>query len=73
MGVKEEMMLGEISDTRQVLGRLGVFEASADSGVKIEVLNENPLSSWVKVEPDGTHWLNGFYLPRSLLEADKVV
>ena len=74
-GVKE-MILGERSgmgDTRQVLKRLGVFEASADAGVKVEVLNENPLSSWVKVKPDGTHWLNGFYLPKSLLEADKVV
>jgi len=71
-----EMIIGERSgmgDTRMVLERLGVFELAAKAGVKVEVLNDNPLSRWVKVEPDGTHWLRGFYLPKSLFEADRVI
>lgn len=71
-----EVTIGERSgmgDTREVLKRSGVFEVAAEYGLKVEVLNENPLSKWVKVEPDGTHWLRGFYLPKSLLEADKVI
>jgi len=71
-----EMIIGERSGmggTREVLKRLGVFELAAEAGVKVEVLNENPIDRWSKIEPDGTHWLRGFYLPKSLFEADKVI
>ncbi|MEM1994203.1 MAG: DUF362 domain-containing protein [Nitrososphaerales archaeon] len=72
----KEVVLGERSgmgNTRDVLNKVGVFNISAESGLKIEVLNENPLDKWVKIEPNGTHWLNGFYLPKTLLESDKVI
>ncbi len=75
-GGVEEVVLGERSgmgDTRDVLNRVGVFDIAFKYGLKVDVLNENPINRWVKVGPNGTHWLKGFYLPKSLLEADKVI
>jgi uncharacterized protein (DUF362 family) len=62
-----------MGDTRYVLETMGVFKLAEELGFKVVVLNEEDLDSWVKIEKEGSHWLRGFYLPRVVLEADRVV
>jgi uncharacterized protein (DUF362 family) len=62
-----------MGDTRYVLETMGVFQLAEELGFQVVVLNEEDRESWVKIEKKGSHWLRGFYLPRVLLEADKVV
>jgi len=62
-----------MGNTRKVLEKRGVFKLSSEMDFEVVVLDEIERNSWVKVERNGTHWLKGFYLPRRLCEADKVV
>lgn len=62
-----------MGDTRYVLETMGVFQLAEELGFQVVVLNEEDRESWVKIEKKGSHWLRGFYLPRVVLEADKVV
>src|SRR4030042_75123 len=32
-----------------------------------------PKDRWVKIKPPGTHWLNGFWFAKPVLEADAVI
>jgi len=59
--------------TRDVLEQMGVFELSEKMGFKIVVLDDMEKDGWAKIEPDGTHWLKGFYIANLFLTADKVV
>jgi uncharacterized protein (DUF362 family) len=71
-----EITLAERSgmgDTRYVLETMGVFKLAEELGFKVVVLNEEDRDSWVKIEKERSHWLRGFYLPRVVLEADRVV
>ena len=62
-----------MGDTRETLERLGIFELSRQLDFRVVILNEEPEQSWVKIERDGTHWPQGFYLPKVLLDTDVVV
>lgn len=71
-----DLVLAERSgmgDTRTVLQQMGVFDLSERLGFRIEVLDEVDKEDWVKIEKEGTHWFRGFFISRTLLEADKVV
>lgn len=59
--------------TRDVLERMGVFDLSEKLGFKVAVLDELRLSGWIKIDSEGTHWRDGFYIPKLFLDADKVV
>jgi len=59
--------------SRRVLERMGVISLSEKLGFDVVVLDEESREGWVKIWADGTHWLNGFYLPKRLLDAEKVV
>ncbi len=79
-GLKEarvgDLTLAERSgmgDTRRILERLGVFDLSEKLGFEVIVLDEENREGWVKIEADGTHWLNGFYLSTLFLDVDKIV
>jgi uncharacterized protein (DUF362 family) len=50
-----------------------VFKLAKELGFQVSVLNEEELENWVKMEKKGSHWLRGFYLPKIVLEADRVV
>lgn len=80
IGLKEagvsDLTLAERSgmgNTRRVLERVGVFSLSEKLDFKVIVLDEMDREGWMKIGADGTHWLNGFYIPRLFLNADKVV
>jgi uncharacterized protein (DUF362 family) len=59
--------------TRDVLEQRGVIDLSKKLGFNVVVLDEEDRDSWVKIEADGTHWLNGFYISKHFLNVDKVV
>ncbi len=62
-----------MGNTRTVLEKREVFKLSSEMDFEVVVLDEIERDSWVKIERNRTHWLKGFYLPRQLCEADKVV
>jgi len=62
-----------MGNTRNVLETMGVFILAEELGFQVVVLNEEDRETWVKIEKDRSHWLRGFYLPRVVLEADRVV
>lgn len=79
-GLKEagvaDVVLAERSGmgrTRDVLERMGVFDLSEKLEFKVVVLDELRLDGWMKIDAEGTHWLDGFYIPKLFLDADKVV
>lgn len=79
-GLKEagaaDVVLAERSGmgrTRDVLERMGVFDLSEKLGFKVVVLDELRLGRWIKIGAEGTHWRDGFYIPKLFLDADKVV
>ncbi|MCK5628239.1 DUF362 domain-containing protein [Candidatus Bathyarchaeota archaeon] len=62
-----------MGNTRSVLDTRRVLELSERYGFEVVVLDEIDKQDWVKIEKADTHWLRGFYLPKILLEAEKVV
>ena len=71
-----DVTLGERSgmgDTREVLGKMGVFALSQKIGFNTVILDEAPKDEWVKIGKNGTHWLRGFYLAKMFAEAEKIV
>ncbi len=65
--------LGESSgppDTREVMEQKGVFDMASD--LRFEVVNyeEIPDGDWVRFGPAGTHWRDGFWLPRHVVDAE---
>jgi len=59
--------------TRDVLEGMKVFDLSKKLGFKVVVLDEENKDKWVKIKKNGTHWLNGFYISKIFLNADKVI
>jgi uncharacterized protein (DUF362 family) len=62
-----------MGNTRKVLEKSGVFDLSKKLGFDVVVLDEVGRDGWTKIDPSGTHWLNGFYISNVFLRADKVV
>ena len=61
------------SDTTRVFSEKGTFLMSERLGFDTLILNEMPNDRWTKVKPPGSHWLNGFWFAKPVLEADDVV
>jgi len=62
-----------MGNTRDVLESRGVFQLAEELDFEVMVLDEMDKKEWVKMEGRGTHWIRGFYLPRLVLESDKIV
>jgi uncharacterized protein (DUF362 family) len=62
-----------MGNTRRVLEHRGVFELAEKLGFNAVVLDELAREDWVEISHDGTHWLNGFFIAKPFLDADKVV
>ena len=62
-----------MGNTRQVLTNRKVFSTMDRPGREAVVLDELPREEWVEVPPGNTHWKHGFFLPKTLLDADVVV
>jgi uncharacterized protein (DUF362 family) len=62
-----------MGNTRDVLDKMGVLGLSQELGFKVVVLDEEPKESWQKISGSENHWLKGFYLPKLIFDADKIV
>jgi uncharacterized protein (DUF362 family) len=67
-----EIVLGESSfpPTREVMDAKGTFDLASDMGFRIVNYEEIPDDEWVHFKPTGTHWPEGFHLPRQVVEAE---
>lgn len=59
--------------TSKVFQEKGIFALSEELGFECLVFDEMPKDRWVKMKPPGTHWLNGFWFAKPVLEADAVI
>ena len=59
--------------TSEVLEKMGVYELSKKLGFKVIILDDQEEDEWIKISGKDNHWLKGFYISKTFLEADKVV
>jgi len=64
---------GPGDSTQTVLQKRGVVALSEELGFEIVNLQEMGADGWVHVNPQGSHWRNGFHFPRIYLEAESIV
>lgn len=72
----EEIVLGERSgppDTEEVMLNKDIFQMSRDLNFKIINFEKVPEADWLHFDPEGNHWEDGFYIPRSAAEAEYFV
>jgi uncharacterized protein (DUF362 family) len=72
----ERLTIGDRSgmgDTRAVMRANGTLELAAERGWSTLVFDDLGADQWVRFPADGSHWRNGYALPRPVLEADGVV
>ncbi|RPI37701.1 MAG: DUF362 domain-containing protein [Nitrospiraceae bacterium] len=75
MGAKS-ITIGERSgppDTADVLEQKGIYSICKDVNVKLVNFEELPEDEWVKVKPEGSHWRNGFYVAKPVLDSECIV
>jgi uncharacterized protein (DUF362 family) len=68
--------LGESSgppQTRGVMERKGVFDLARELRFEVVNFEEIPESNWVFFGAGGTHWPDGFHLPRLVVDSEYVV
>jgi uncharacterized protein (DUF362 family) len=68
--------LGESSgppNTRSVMQQKGIFDLAHDLGFGVVNFDEMPESDWVAIPSAGTHWPDGFHVPRLVRSADYLV
>jgi uncharacterized protein (DUF362 family) len=65
--------LGESSgppQTQGVMESKGIFDLASDMRFEVVNYDEMPDSDWVHFQPSGTHWPEGFHLPRHVVNAE---
>jgi uncharacterized protein (DUF362 family) len=65
--------LGESSgppNTGEVMAEKGIPDLAEDMGFDVVNYDEIPDSDWVHFQPTGTHWPEGFHLPRHVVNAE---
>jgi len=67
-----EVVVGESSfpPTKDVMEAKGTFDLASDLGFGIVNYDEIPDNEWVHFQPRGTHWPEGFHLPRHVVESE---
>ncbi len=60
-------------DTRKVMEDKGIFQLARDLGFDLINFEELDDRGWVKFGPQGTHWTDGFYVPRVAAEAECLI
>jgi uncharacterized protein (DUF362 family) len=58
---------------RAVMEDRGVYGLAEELGFEVVSLDEVGAEDWVKVDAEGLHWDDGFYISKAFLEADYVV
>lgn len=61
------------SGTSSVLESKGTMDLAHDMGFGVVNFDEMPDADWVHVVPPGTHWPEGFHLPRMVTDAEYMV
>ncbi len=56
-----------------VLKQKGIYELCAQRGVGVVRFEDLPESDWVRIQPEKSHWVNGFDMARPVLESPCVV
>jgi uncharacterized protein (DUF362 family) len=65
--------LGESSgppNTGQVMAEKGIPDLASDMGFDVLNYEDIPDSDWIHFQPLGTHWPEGFHLPRQVVNAE---
>jgi uncharacterized protein (DUF362 family) len=65
--------LGESSgppNTGQVMAEKGIPDLASDMGFNVLNYEDIPDSDWIHFQPRGTHWPEGFHLPRQVVNAE---
>ncbi len=68
-----EITLGESSgppDTREEMEQKGIFDLANDLDFGVVNYEEIPDADWIHFGPNGTHWPEGFWLPRHVVDAE---
>jgi uncharacterized protein (DUF362 family) len=70
-----EVVLGESSfpPTREVMAAKGIFDLASDLDFGIVDYDSIPDEEWVHFKPAGTHWPEGFHLPRHVVASEYLV
>ena len=71
-----EMTVGERSgppDTRQVMIEKGIFQLADEYDFNVINFEDLGQEDWVPFKPSGTHWSDGFSIPRPAVEAEYFV
>ena len=58
---------------RSVMEDRGVYGLAEELGFEVVSLDEVGAEGWTKVDAEGLHWDDGFYISKTFLEADYVV
>ncbi len=58
---------------KQIMATLGVHDMASDMGFETLDFDDLDIDGWQKVDFEGSHWPEGFYVPRILSEVDAVV
>lgn len=66
-----EVVVGESSfpPTKKVMEEKGIFDLADDLGFGIVNFDEIPDNEWIHFKPSGTHWPDGFHLPRHVVQS----
>ena len=75
MGAKS-ITIGERSgppDTADVLKQKDIYAICRKMDVKLINFEELPEDGWVKIKPEGSHWRDGFYVAKPVLDSECVV
>jgi uncharacterized protein (DUF362 family) len=62
-----------MGDTRRVMKRKGIFRLAEELDVETLVFDELDADGWEMIDLPGSHWRQGFAVPRPVLDADVVV
>ncbi len=71
-----KIIIGERSgpvDSAEVMEALGVHKIAEKYGVEVINFDELPPEMLVKIDPPGSHWKDGFLVPRMIKEAECIV
>ncbi|MCU0285896.1 MAG: DUF362 domain-containing protein [Acidobacteria bacterium] len=71
-----EITVGDRSgpqETKDTLEKKGIFQLAEKHNFKLINFEELPPADWVKFNPPGNHWDNGFSLARPVVEAEYLV
>jgi uncharacterized protein (DUF362 family) len=71
-----KITLGERSGpppTEKVMEEKGIFALSKELGFEVINFEELAESEWIRFKPPGSHWPDGFFIPKPLVESEYTV